>query len=110
VHGDTFRAANPELCPKVQLSSQCVAFPACQPGQRQHQTLMLTNYGDTPVAYHFQAPAAGGEPAFTVLPARGVAAPHSHVLVALRFCPTAAGDYELAVRVRGCRHSIAETQ
>ena len=78
------------------LSSRALTFPACQPGGQQHQTLMLTNSGDTPVAYHFHAPAGG---AFRILPARGVVAPHSHQLVGLRFSPQAVGVYDAAVKV-----------
>jgi hypothetical protein len=99
VHGNTFRSANPEFSPKVQLSSQAVTFPACQPGQQQHQTLMLANAGDTPVAYHFHAP-EGPQRAFGILPARGVVAAHSHALMALRFCPGSAGEHEQRVKVR----------
>ena len=83
----------------MQLSSQAVTFPACQPGQRQHATLMLANSGDTPVAYHFHVPEAA-RPAFDILPARGVVAPHSHALVALRFSPDSAAEYEQRVKVR----------
>lgn len=55
--GNTFANLNPELSPKVSLSSSSISFPPCHLGEAVHQTLSLINHGDTPVHYAFSAPA-----------------------------------------------------
>lgn len=53
--GNTFATLNPELSPKVSLSASTVSFPPCYLGEAVHQTLCLTNHGDTPVHFSFNA-------------------------------------------------------
>jgi hypothetical protein len=56
--GNTFATLNPELSPKVSLNASSISFPACHPGEAVHQTLCLTNHGDTPVHFAFSARAS----------------------------------------------------
>lgn len=58
--GNTFATLNPELSPKVSLSTHSISFPPCHPGEAVHQTLCLSNHGDTPVHFAFSARAGGG--------------------------------------------------
>lgn len=53
--GNTFATLNPELSPKVSLSTHSISFPPCHPGKAVHQTMCLSNHGDTPVHFAFSA-------------------------------------------------------
>lgn len=78
--------------PQVDISTRVVAFPACRPGEEACQTLVLSNYGDTPASFAFQNAKALG-PEFAVKPAHGVLAARSHALVGLRFRPSSNQHY-----------------
>ncbi|MEW5306910.1 MAG: hypothetical protein WDW36_009343 [Sanguina aurantia] len=84
--GNTFLHCHPEHAPKVEVSHSQVAFPPCRVGHTQQQTLMLTNYGDTPV--HFSLATAALTPHFRVRPELGVIPSKGHVLLGLQFSPS----------------------
>lgn len=77
--GNTFLNCRPEFSPKASLSAASVSFPPCRPGESSHQTLAISNPGDTPVAYSFSAASLG--PCFQLTPMQGVVPPKSQALV-----------------------------
>jgi hypothetical protein len=88
--------------PRIDLSETDVRFRACTVGERTYQTIMLTNKGDTNVAYNIMPPiltrsaaelsgdlrAMKEEVPFRAWPSRGIIPPHQFHLVVLEFCPT----------------------
>jgi hypothetical protein len=90
--------------PRIELSETDVRFRACTVGERTYQTVMLTNKGDTNVAYHLQSPIPSKSAAetsedlkamkeqvpFRAWPTRGIIPPHQFNLVVLEFVPTVA--------------------
>ncbi|EFJ47120.1 hypothetical protein VOLCADRAFT_92245 [Volvox carteri f. nagariensis] len=116
--GNTFLHCNPEFSPKVELSTRQVSFPPCRPGESVHQTLLIANSGDTPVAFNFGS-AAVLKPLFAVRPQAGVVPPKGHVLVGLRFSPTdtrpavatalvtfnGVASNAVSLALRGCAHT-----
>ncbi|KAJ9506854.1 hypothetical protein QJQ45_029976, partial [Haematococcus lacustris] len=116
--GNTFLHSNPEFSPKLEVSHKAVVFPPCRPGEHSHQTLMLVNYGDTPIAFalHNSAQLA---PAFRARPTHGVMPAKTHMLVALRFSPTDTRPHTaraqlvlngaplstLTITLKGCGHT-----
>lgn len=85
--GNTFARVNPEPSPNVSLSTTAVIFPPCHVGAAVHQTLTLSNNGDTPVQYNITLPREQ-QALLAMRPTQGVLPPRSHTLVALRFRPT----------------------
>ncbi len=70
------------LCvPQVNVSHSAVAFPPCRPGEQACQTLVLSNYGDTPASFSFTNASALKAAGFSVKPLMGVVQPKSHALV-----------------------------
>lgn len=68
--GNTFMHATPEMAPRVLLSSQSVTCPPCEPKQPSHQTVMLSNHGDTPTLFHVNELSL--QPHFRVTPMQGI--------------------------------------
>jgi cilia- and flagella-associated protein 65 len=77
--GNTFLHQNPELSPKAQLSHSRLTFPPCKPGEQSHQTLLISNHGDTTIHFTTQGLAPSG--VFAVKPATGTIVPKGHQLV-----------------------------
>eukprot|EP00928_Gymnodinium_smaydae_P093696 TRINITY_DN77_c0_g2_i1.p1 TRINITY_DN77_c0_g2~~TRINITY_DN77_c0_g2_i1.p1 ORF type:complete len:1372 (-),score=321.32 TRINITY_DN77_c0_g2_i1:54-3857(-) len=91
--------------PHLDISESHIRFRACAPGQRTYQVAMLTNPGDTNIAYKFLPPldASGEDPRssgegalqelrsgvpFRTYPQQGIIEPHQFHLVILEFAPT----------------------
>jgi len=91
VIGNTFLHSPEEFSPKFELSTPVVNFPPTRVGEAVHQTIELINNGDTAVMFDFQEKNLSD--AFQVQPRAGRVAPHTTMLVALRFCPNSAQPY-----------------
>ncbi len=65
---------------QISVSHSSVSFPPCRPGQRVHQTLTLSNYGDTPASFCFTNSGVLA-PTITISPTQGVVPAGSHALV-----------------------------
>lgn len=90
--------------PLLDISEGTMRFRACHPGERSYQVAMLTNPGDTCVAYSIIPPIdASGQTSivntlkdlkdqvpFRAWPTHGIIPPHQFHLVVLEFAPTAA--------------------
>jgi hypothetical protein len=98
VLGHTFRDAE-AFVPRVSTCfggaalAQALALPAAALGDATHYTFRLSNSSEVPARFDFAFEGGGRGGVFSVLPAAGLIAVNSFVLVTLRFAPRAARPY-----------------